>query len=63
MRTKQGVIENRTKMDPEVYKLLDAFAKGVNSYIYEHRSEVPDWIDGITARTWRHGAQPILPLL
>ncbi len=49
MRTKQGVIENRAKMDPEVYKLLDAFAKGVNSYIYEHRSEVPDWIDGITA--------------
>lgn len=49
MRTRQGVVENRDKMDPEVYKLLDAFARGVNSYIAEHRSEVPDWIDGITA--------------
>ena len=49
MRTKQGVVENRSKIDPAVYKLLDAFARGVNSYIAEHRSEVPEWIDGITA--------------
>jgi acyl-homoserine lactone acylase PvdQ len=49
MRTKQGVVENHAKIDHEVYKLLDAFARGVNSYIAEHRSEVPDWIDGVTA--------------
>ena len=49
MRTKQGVVENRDKIDLEFYELLDAFARGVNSYIAEHRSEVPDWIDGITA--------------
>jgi penicillin amidase len=49
MRTKQGVIENRSKIDPAVYKILDAFARGVNSYIAEHREEVPEWIDGITA--------------
>lgn len=49
MRTRQGVTENRSKMDPGVYGLLDAFARGVNSYIAEHRSEIPQWIDGITA--------------
>jgi penicillin amidase len=48
MRTKQGVVENRDKIGPGVYELLDAFARGVNSYIAEHRSEVPEWIDGIT---------------
>lgn len=49
MRTKQGVVENRDKIDPHVYKLLQAFAGGVNAYIAEHRSEIPEWIDGITA--------------
>src|SRR4051812_31103923 len=49
MRTKQGVVENRGKIDPAVYKILDAFARGVNSYIAEHRNQVPEWIDGITA--------------
>ena len=49
MRTKQGVIENRDKISPAVYPLLDAFAGGVNSYIAEHRKQVPEWIDRITA--------------
>ena len=49
MRTKQGVVENQNKIDPAVYQLLDAFARGVNYYIAEHRSQVPAWIDGITA--------------
>lgn len=49
MRTRQGVTDNRSKMDPNVYRLLDAFARGVNSYIAEHRSKTPQWIDGITA--------------
>ncbi len=49
MRTKQGVVENKDKIDPTVYGILDAFARGVNSYIAEHRTEVPEWIDGITA--------------
>jgi acyl-homoserine lactone acylase PvdQ len=49
MRTKQGVIDNRDKIDPAVHSLLDAFARGVNSYIGEHRSELPGWMDGITA--------------
>ena len=49
LRTKQGVVENKAKIDPAVYKILDAFARGVNYYIAEHRTDVPDWIDSITA--------------
>lgn len=49
MRTKQGVLENREKMSPVIYPLLDAFARGVNSYIREHRKENPEWIDEISA--------------
>lgn len=49
LRTKQGVLDNRSKIDPHVYKILDAFARGVNYYIAEHRKTVPSWIDGITA--------------
>lgn len=49
LRTKQGVLDNRSKIDPHVYKILEAFAAGVNSYIAEHRPEIPSWIDGITA--------------
>lgn len=49
LRTKQGVVDNRSAMDPEVYKLLDSFARGVNHYIAEHRQQVTAWIDGITA--------------
>jgi acyl-homoserine-lactone acylase len=49
LRTKKGVQENRGKIDPSVYRILDAFARGVNAYIAQHRTEVPDWIDGVTA--------------
>jgi acyl-homoserine-lactone acylase len=49
LRTKQGVLDNKSKIDPAVYKILDAFARGVNYYISEHRQESPAWIDGITA--------------
>ena len=49
LRTKQCVVENKSKIDPEVYTILDAFARGVNEYIARHRDSVPAWIDGITA--------------
>lgn len=49
LRTKQAVTENRQKIDPAVYPILDAFAQGVNCFIAEHRGKIPDWIDGITA--------------
>jgi acyl-homoserine lactone acylase PvdQ len=49
LRTKKGVLENRDKMDPQVRRVLDAFARGVNEYIAEHRREIPAWIDSITA--------------
>ncbi len=48
LRTKKGVDENRDKIDPQVYRILSGFARGVNSYIEEHRAEVPAWIDSIT---------------
>jgi acyl-homoserine-lactone acylase len=32
-----------------VYRILDAFARGVNHYITENRPRIPPWIDGITA--------------
>lgn len=47
LRTKKTVVEDRDKIDPQVYKILSAFARGVNAYIAEHRSDVPAWIDGI----------------
>ncbi len=49
LRTKQGVEENKSKMDPMVYRILDAFARGVNAYIAEHRDRIPAWIDSISA--------------
>ncbi len=49
LRTKKAVIENRSKIDPQVYRILDAFARGVNAYIEEHRSEIPAWIDSVAA--------------
>jgi acyl-homoserine lactone acylase PvdQ len=49
LRTKQCVVENKSKIDRGVYKILDAFARGVNEYIARHRETVPAWIDGITA--------------
>jgi len=48
LRTKRTVVENRDKIDPQVYRILASFARGVNAYVEEHRAEVPSWIDGIT---------------
>ncbi len=49
LRTRQGVDENRDKMDPGVYRILDAFARGVNAYIAEHQGRIPAWIDPVSA--------------
>jgi acyl-homoserine lactone acylase PvdQ len=49
LRTKRTVVEHRAEIDPEVYRILESFARGVNAYIEEHRAETPAWIDGITA--------------
>ncbi len=49
LRTKKAVLENKDKIDPATYRVLDGFARGVNHYIAEHRKDVPAWIDGITA--------------
>src|SRR5579872_1747960 len=49
LRTKKTVVENKDKIDPSVYKILAAFARGVNAYITEHRAQVPEWIDSVTA--------------
>ena len=48
LRTKKAVVENKTKIDPQTYKILSGFARGVNLYIEEHRAQVPRWIEPIT---------------
>jgi acyl-homoserine-lactone acylase len=48
LHAKRDVIENRDKIDPNTYLVLSAFARGVNEYISEHRSQIPGWIDSIT---------------
>ncbi|MCW5977796.1 MAG: penicillin acylase family protein [Bryobacteraceae bacterium] len=47
LRTRKAVIDNRDKIDPAVYRVLDGFARGVNAYIREHRAGIPAWIDSI----------------
>ena len=49
LRTKKCVVENKDKIDTNVYKILTAFAHGVNAYIAAHRAQVPEWIDSVTA--------------
>jgi len=49
LKTKATVAANRKKIEPDVYKILDAFARGVNAYIAAHRSAIPSWIDSVTA--------------
>ena len=49
LRTKAAVVENRAKIEPDTYKILDGFARGVDAYIAEHRREIPAWIDPVTA--------------
>jgi acyl-homoserine lactone acylase PvdQ len=49
LRTKAAVVENRARIDPDTYKILDGFARGVDAYIAAHRREIPAWIDSVTA--------------
>jgi acyl-homoserine-lactone acylase len=49
LRTWQTVEENKCKIDPAVYNILDAFAQGVNYFIAEHRARIPVWIDHVSA--------------
>jgi acyl-homoserine-lactone acylase len=49
LRTKAAVLENRAKIDPDTYKILEGFARGVDAYIAAHRREIPAWIDSVTA--------------
>jgi penicillin amidase len=48
LHAKRAVVENRDSIDPNTYLVLSAFARGVNQFISEHRSEIPSWIDPIT---------------
>jgi len=48
LHAKRAVVENRDRIDPNTYLVLSAFARGVNQYISEHRSQIPDWIDPVT---------------
>ena len=48
LRAKRAVVENKNGIDPNTYGILLAFARGVNVYISEHRSEIPTWIDPVT---------------
>ncbi len=48
LHAKRAVVENNDSIDPNTYLVLSAFARGVNEYISEHRSQIPAWIDPIT---------------
>jgi acyl-homoserine-lactone acylase len=48
LRTKRTVVDHHDQIDPQVYRILSGFTRGVNAYIEEHRAAVPSWIDGIT---------------
>jgi acyl-homoserine lactone acylase PvdQ len=48
LRSKKDVLTNRDKIDPQVYQVLSAFARGVNEYIHEYREQIPAWIDSVT---------------
>lgn len=49
LKTKKTVVEKKGEIRPEVYSVLDGFARGVNQYISEHRQNIPAWIETITA--------------
>ena len=49
LRTKAAVVENRDKIQPDVYKILDAFARGVNTISGSIDVQIPAWIDSVTA--------------
>ena len=48
LHAKRAVVENKDSIDPNTYLVLSAFARGVNEYISEHRSQIPTWIAPIT---------------
>jgi acyl-homoserine-lactone acylase len=48
LRTKRCVVEHRDQIDPDTYRMLDGFSRGVNAYITEHQGHIPDWISPIT---------------
>jgi acyl-homoserine lactone acylase PvdQ len=47
LRAKSDVLAHKDQMDPGVYKILSAFARGVNEYIRQHRAAIPSWIDSV----------------
>jgi acyl-homoserine-lactone acylase len=47
LRTKKAVVEDHGKI--EIYGILDAFARGINAYIQEHRTGIPRWVEPVTA--------------
>ena len=49
LRTKQAVVENRARMDPRIYAILDAFSRGINAFIAQNRARIPAWIDAVSA--------------
>ena len=48
LHAREDVTKNKDKIDERTYKVLSAFARGVNEYISENRSRIPTWIDPIT---------------
>jgi acyl-homoserine-lactone acylase len=48
LHSKEDVAKNKDKIDAGTYKILSAFARGVDEYISENRSRIPAWIDPIT---------------
>jgi acyl-homoserine lactone acylase PvdQ len=49
LRTKKCVVDHRAQIDPDTYRILDGFARGVNQFIAEHRTTIPAWITPISA--------------
>src|SRR5690242_2721693 len=49
LHTEKDAVDNRKEIPPGVYKLLSAFAAGVNGYIRRNRARIPDWITPISA--------------
>lgn len=49
LRTKKCVDGHKSEIEPETYRILDGFVRGVNEYIAEHRTTMRKWITPITA--------------
>jgi penicillin amidase len=63
LRTKRTVVENRDQIDPQVYRILSSFSRGVNAYIEEHRGEARLDRRHYSGRRGSPGAQPLPSLL